>query len=92
MRRALGANPSVFGRLSRSAEERDPFVDETVAALTRARRRAAARALAFVVGGAVLSAIVQSSVGCATGTCVLWATPERAAAYGGVIGLVVAML
>lgn len=72
--------------------ERSGEQDADLAALSRAKRRALYRALAFMAAGALLAAATHAVVGCPTGGCVLWATPERAAAYGAVMGLLVAML
>ena len=67
-------------------------IEAELAALARAKRRALVRALGFVLVGAMLGAATHAAVGCPTGSCVLWATPERAAVYGGVMGLLVASL
>lgn len=70
----------------------DPDLDRALADLSRARRRAVVRAAAFMIVGALIGVGTHAFAGCATGTCVLWATPERAAIYGAVFGLIVASL
>lgn len=70
----------------------EPTIDPDLQALARAKRRALLRAIAFVIAGALLGAGTHALAPCSTGTCLLWATPERAAVYGGVMGLLVAML
>lgn len=70
----------------------DPGDDAMIGALARARRRAAVRVLLFALAFGALAAGVQTIAGCPGGGCVLWATPERAGAYGMVMGVLVAML
>ncbi|MFO0682750.1 MAG: DUF6132 family protein [Sandaracinus sp.] len=70
------------------AGEQDPDLE----ALTRSKRRATIRALAFMIAGALIGVATHAVAGCPDGTCVLWATPERASIYGAVMGLLVAML
>ncbi len=77
--------------MQNARDERDPDL-EPIEALHRARRRAALRMVAFMAAGAVIALIVQALAGCPTGTCPLWATPERAAVYGMVFGLIVGSL
>ncbi len=66
--------------------------DPDLAALSRSKRRAVLRALAFMIAGALIGAATHAVAGCPDGSCVLWATPERASLYGAVMGLLVAML
>jgi hypothetical protein len=70
----------------------DAGLDAGIAELARVKRRATMRALAFVVIGGLLGVAYHYTIGCSTGACALTATPERSAAYGMVVGLVVAML
>jgi len=77
--------------MQNARDERDPDL-EPIEALHRARRRAALRMVAFMAAGAVIALVVHSLPGRPPRTFPLWATPERAAVYGMVFGLIVGSL
>jgi predicted naringenin-chalcone synthase len=64
--------------------------DALAAPLVRARRRALLWGVGLVAAGAALGVAYHYAVGCPTGACALVATPWRSAAYGAVLGLLVA--
>lgn len=75
-----------------SREEHPDDLEPELRGLALARRKRIARGLAIILASAAVAGLVQLVTGCPTGTCAIWATPERAAAYGALVGVIIASL